>query len=191
MVFNATFNNISNWILDICLVLLFQVLKTCICLTNMQIFCIFLLLDAFSKQNDKIFLWSINNLLRWLFCKKLHQNCMKNKKVKIWNSVSFIRYLCTLKGPSWSWLYGSLIYNYLCKQCLSPLRLWVWIQNDKIFLWSINNLLRWLFCKKLHQNCMKNKKVKIWNSAFVGPFQLSLSFETIKDRGNLLTFLKS
>jgi hypothetical protein len=38
---------------------------------------------------------------------------------------------------------------------------------------------------------MKNKKVKIWNSAFVGPFQLSLSLETIKDRGNLLTFLKS
>ena len=102
----------TNWILDICLVLLFQVLNTCICLTNMQNFCIFPLIDAFSKQ------------------------------------------------------------------------------NNKIFLWSINNLLRWLFCKKLHQNCMKNKKVKIWNSAFVGPFQLSLSFDTIKDSGNLLTFLK-
>ena len=23
--------------------------------------------------------------------------------------------------------YGSLIYNYLCNQCLSPLKLWVWI----------------------------------------------------------------
>jgi len=22
---------------------------------------------------------------------------------------------------SWSWSYGSWIYNYLCKQCLSPL----------------------------------------------------------------------
>ena len=29
--------------------------------------------------------------------------------------------------PSWSWLYGSWIYNYLCNQCLSPLKLWVWI----------------------------------------------------------------
>ena len=28
-------------------------------------------------------------------------------------------------GPSWSWLYGSWIYNYLCNQCLSPLKLWV------------------------------------------------------------------
>jgi hypothetical protein len=27
--------------------------------------------------------------------------------------------------PSWSWSYGSLIYNYLCNQCLSPLTLWV------------------------------------------------------------------
>ena len=29
------------------------------------------------------------------------------------------------KGPSWSWLYGSWIYIYLCNQCLSPLILWV------------------------------------------------------------------
>jgi len=25
------------------------------------------------------------------------------------------------KGQSWSWSYVSWIYNYLCKQCLSPL----------------------------------------------------------------------
>ena len=25
----------------------------------------------------------------------------------------------------WSWSYGSWIYNYLCNQCLSPLKLWV------------------------------------------------------------------
>jgi len=30
-----------------------------------------------------------------------------------------------LEGPSWSWSYGSWIYNYLCNQCLSPLKLWV------------------------------------------------------------------
>ena len=28
------------------------------------------------------------------------------------------------RGPSWSWSYGSWIYNYLC---LSVLTLWVWI----------------------------------------------------------------
>jgi len=26
---------------------------------------------------------------------------------------------------SWSWSYCSWIYNYLCNQCLSPLKLWV------------------------------------------------------------------
>jgi len=26
-----------------------------------------------------------------------------------------------LQGPSWSWSYGSWIYNYLCNQCLSLL----------------------------------------------------------------------
>jgi len=30
------------------------------------------------------------------------------------------------QGQSWSWSYGSWIYNYLCNQCLSPLTLWVW-----------------------------------------------------------------
>jgi len=31
----------------------------------------------------------------------------------------------TKRGPPWSWSYGSLIYNYLCNQCISPLTLWV------------------------------------------------------------------
>jgi len=26
------------------------------------------------------------------------------------------------EGPSWSWSYGSWIHNYLCNQCLSPLK---------------------------------------------------------------------
>jgi len=30
-----------------------------------------------------------------------------------------------IKWPSLSWPYGSLMYNYLCNQCLSPLKLWV------------------------------------------------------------------
>jgi len=28
-----------------------------------------------------------------------------------------------IKGTSWSWSYGSWMYNYLCNQCLSPLKL--------------------------------------------------------------------
>ena len=32
---------------------------------------------------------------------------------------------CKTQGSSWSWSYGSWIYNYLCNQCLSPLTLWV------------------------------------------------------------------
>ena len=40
-------------------------------------------------------------------------------------------YLESLKMnyEGWLWLYGSWIYNYLhvCNQCLSPLKLWIWI----------------------------------------------------------------
>jgi hypothetical protein len=31
------------------------------------------------------------------------------------------------QGSSWSWSYGSWIYNYLCSQCLLPLTLWAQI----------------------------------------------------------------
>jgi len=38
-----------------------------------------------------------------------------------------IYFLYLYSGPLWSWSYGSWIYNYLCNQCLSPLKLWVQI----------------------------------------------------------------
>jgi len=31
----------------------------------------------------------------------------------------------TTYNQTWSWSYGSWIYNYLCNQCLSLLKLWV------------------------------------------------------------------
>ena len=34
------------------------------------------------------------------------------------------RHSIKIRGPSWSWSYGSWIYYYLCFQCLSPLTLW-------------------------------------------------------------------
>jgi hypothetical protein len=44
--------------------------------------------------------------------------------------VWFTTYICHIflkyKRPSWLWSYGSLIYNYICNQCLSPLKLGVW-----------------------------------------------------------------
>jgi hypothetical protein len=40
--------------------------------------------------------------------------------------------------PSYSWSYGSWIYNYLCNQCLSPLKLWGVLDTtlcDKVYQW--------------------------------------------------------
>ena len=42
--------------------------------------------------------------------------------ILIWN---IIVYFLMRSVPSWSWPYGSWIFNYLCNQCLSPLTLWV------------------------------------------------------------------
>jgi len=47
------------------------------------------------------------------------------KKVSEENNKNCVYY--SFRGQLWSWSYGSCIYNYLCNQCLSPLRLWVQI----------------------------------------------------------------
>ena len=59
-------------------------------------------------------------------------------------------FIYTRQGPSWSWSYGSWIYNYLCNQCLSSLTLWVQILlrqgvldttlNDKVCHWLTTGL---------------------------------------------------
>ena len=55
---------------------------------------------------------STNSLYSLVTC----HNCYKNKRLHA--------ILNVLKqwGPSWSWSYGSWVYNYLCNQCLSPLK---------------------------------------------------------------------
>ena len=43
---------------------------------------------------------------------------------------------CYFQGPSWSWLYGSFIYSYLCSQWFSPPQLWIRIlQLSVVFFW--------------------------------------------------------
>jgi hypothetical protein len=53
------------------------------------------------------------------------------------------------QGSSWSWSYGSWIYNFLCNQCLSPLTLWVRIPLsrgifDKILCYKVT-ACRWYY----------------------------------------------
>jgi hypothetical protein len=52
--------------------------------------------------------------------------------------------ICTV--PSWSWSYGSSIYNYLCNQCLSPIMLWVRIPIRRCILDTIllDKVRQWL-----------------------------------------------
>jgi hypothetical protein len=69
--------------------------------------------------------------------------------MSIWIFITTAHYsIYCNQGPSWSWSYGSWIYNYLCNQCLSPLTLWVRSQFmravqettlcDKVCQWLCN-----------------------------------------------------
>jgi hypothetical protein len=88
-----------------------------------------------------------------LIVRRLHVHCM----LKCGRTHSLLVYLIKVvtyinKGPSWSWLYGSWIYNYLCNQCLSLLKLWVRIPFrrevpditlcDKVCQWQVGGFLR-------------------------------------------------
>ena len=49
-----------------------------------------------------------------------------------------------LRGPSWSWSYGSWIYNYLCNWCISPLMLWVWLPPRASCATLCDKVCQWL-----------------------------------------------
>jgi len=57
--------------------------------------------------------------------------CVQNFFIffNILQNYGLLNHLCEIWNIAWesssSWSYGSLIYNYLCQQCLSPLKLWV------------------------------------------------------------------
>jgi hypothetical protein len=45
--------------------------------------------------------------------------------MNLWNLCAYTISIIHFQGPSWSWSYGSCIYNYLFNQYLSPITLWV------------------------------------------------------------------
>ena len=47
-------------------------------------------------------------------------------------------------GAAWPWSYGSWIYNYLCNQCLSPLKLWVRISIRARCTTLCDKVCQWL-----------------------------------------------
>ena len=65
-----------------------------------------------------------------------------------------IQYI-NLEGPSWSLSFGSWIYNYLCNQCLSPLKLWVRIPLGRGVLDTIlcDKVCQWLATGRKFFSC--------------------------------------
>ena len=58
--------------------------------------------------------------LKWLSCFQIPD------KYCIWQWDNLKRCYNLREGPLWLWSYGSWIYNYICIQSLSQLKLWVW-----------------------------------------------------------------
>jgi len=60
------------------------------------------------------------------------------------NPLKHKTHILNSEGPSWSWSYGSWIYNYLCKQqCLSTL-IW-WTRTLFIARCTRYNAMWWIF----------------------------------------------
>jgi len=68
-------------------------------------------------------------------------------------------FLICFKGPSWPWSHGSWIYNYLCKECLSPLMLWVRISIVKHH--QTNKQTNRLIC---FETCFPKIRSQVWEN---------------------------
>jgi len=55
--------------------------------------------------------------------------------------------------PSWSWSYGSWIYNYLCNQCLSHQLLWVRISIRSRCTTLCDKVCQWLATYRWFSPC--------------------------------------
>jgi hypothetical protein len=77
------------------------------CKSNAQTFLMIIFhISVFKQELDINKLYSCENLMqKWFYIPD--------------NMINFMR------GSSCSWSYGNWIYNCLCNQCLSPLKLWV------------------------------------------------------------------
>ena len=65
-----------------------------------------------ARENNELF-WSLRSECKYiLYLPKMYVYCV-------------YPVISKAQGLSWSWSYGSWIYNYLCNQCLLPLKLWV------------------------------------------------------------------
>jgi len=68
----------------------------------------------------------------------------------------------SVTGPSWSWSHSSWIYNYLCNQCLSPLKLWV---SNSCSWWG---LLDATLCDKVCQCVVAGRRFSPGTPVFTG-----------------------
>ena len=82
-----------------------------------------------SPIRHRLFFFCCTFILNVFITMKCLWVILQNKKCYLKN-ISWIVSTKTLhqyRGPSWSWSYGSWIYNYLCNQCLSTITLEVQI----------------------------------------------------------------
>jgi hypothetical protein len=94
--------------------------------------------NNWEPNNSNVFEWKINKRpkhkedISWnfqfcfIYIHWIYINHRIEKKHAIWTVNAILFYFKYTIGASWSWLNGSYINNYLCNQCLSPLKLWVW-----------------------------------------------------------------
>ena len=53
---------------------------------------------------------------KWIYC-------LTDRRLELSKGMAYL-FQNNMRDPSWSWSYGSWIYNYLCNHHLSPLKLW-------------------------------------------------------------------
>ena len=74
-----------------------------------------------------------------LYTKEEEELFVINLVYNFYRFIFIYLYTYILEEQSWSWLYGSWIYNYLCNQCLhvSPLKLCSNLANGKCMRYNI------------------------------------------------------
>jgi hypothetical protein len=112
-----------------------------------------------------------------------------------------------INGPSWLQSYCSWIYNYLCNQCQSPLKLWVWIPLmpwwrcvldttlcDKVCQWLVTGMCLWFSSSTLvsstNKICSYNCVILHREVLFIFLQRINIGFSTIVFTGSVTSECK-
>jgi hypothetical protein len=138
-------------------------------------------LHKLNKYTISTFLWKNDHQHVWHVCSAKWMKVLQQQMFYCFSGSIF------KKGPSWPWLYGNWIYNYLWNQCPSPLMLWVRISTRARRTTLCDKDCQWLVTGRWFSPGTRVSSTNKTDRHDITEILLKVALNTIKQINNLFS----